>query len=143
MAQDIGEGRWREYGKQAVFTYCEEDVRKSSELFRRQVTGYEDIAPIDVARVLRWSEYSAKAVSRIQARGMPIDMPLWNFVQEHKGAVIAALIRRYDPSHIDGCPGAYLHDRRRMVRRPIRAMAGPCRHSGLAAIGLWSPSDRR
>ena len=27
MAQDIGEGRWREYGQEAVFDYCEEDVR--------------------------------------------------------------------------------------------------------------------
>ena len=76
MAKSIGEGRWRQYGKPAVFNYCEEDVRKSAELFRRQVTGYRDIAPIDGARVLRWSEYSAKAVSRIQACGMPIDMHL-------------------------------------------------------------------
>ena len=29
---------------------------------------------------------------------MPIDMPLWNFVQENKRAVIGALIRRFDPS---------------------------------------------
>ena len=27
MAQDIGEGRWRKYGQDAVFDYCEEDVR--------------------------------------------------------------------------------------------------------------------
>jgi hypothetical protein len=27
---------------------------------------------------MRWSEYSAKTVARIQARGMPIDMTLWN-----------------------------------------------------------------
>ena len=29
---------------------------------------------------------------------MPIDMPLWNLVQENKAAVIAALMRRFDPS---------------------------------------------
>ena len=29
---------------------------------------------------------------------MPIDLPLWNLVQENKAAVIAALIRRFDPS---------------------------------------------
>ena len=29
---------------------------------------------------------------------MPIDMPLWNLVQENKLAVIGALIRRFDPS---------------------------------------------
>src|SRR6478672_1600942 len=28
----IGEGRWREYGKEAVLDYCEEDVRVSVEL---------------------------------------------------------------------------------------------------------------
>ena len=85
-----------------MFDYCEEDVRKSSELFRRQVTGYRDRAPVDVERVLSWSEYSAKAVARIQARGMPIDMPLWNLVQENKAAVVTALIQRFDPSYIDG-----------------------------------------
>ena len=45
-----------------------------------------------------WSEYSAKTVARVQARGMPIDMLLWNLVQENKWAVIAALITRFDPS---------------------------------------------
>jgi hypothetical protein len=54
--------------------------------------------PIDVPRVLHWSNYSAKAVARVQARGMPIDMHLWNLVQENKEAVIAELIRRFDPS---------------------------------------------
>ena len=29
---------------------------------------------------------------------MPIDMPLWNLVQENKAAVIGALIARFDPS---------------------------------------------
>ena len=48
--------------------------------------------------VMRWSEYSAKTVARIQARGMPIDMALWNLVQENKAAVIGALIARFDPS---------------------------------------------
>ena len=48
---------------------------------------------------MHWSNYSAKTVARIQARGMPIDMPLWNLVQENKQAVIGALIQRFDPSH--------------------------------------------
>jgi DNA polymerase I len=34
IAKAIGEGRWREYGQEAVFSYCEEDVRKSTELLR-------------------------------------------------------------------------------------------------------------
>ena len=47
MAKAIGEGRWREYGQPAVFDYCEEDVRNSTELLRRQITGHGDRAPID------------------------------------------------------------------------------------------------
>ena len=30
---------------------------------------------------------------------MPIDVPLWNKVQENKAAVIAALRQRFDPSY--------------------------------------------
>ena len=55
--------------------------------------------PADAERVLQWSNYSAKAVARIQARGMPIDVPLWDLVQENKAAVIGELLRRFDPSH--------------------------------------------
>jgi hypothetical protein len=53
----------------------------------------------DVPRVLFWSNYSAKAVAQIQARGMPIDVALWNLVQENKAAVIRELLRQFDPSH--------------------------------------------
>ena len=49
MARAIGEGRWREYGQPAVFDYCEEDVRNSAELLRRQLSGYRHFAPIDPA----------------------------------------------------------------------------------------------
>ena len=98
MAEAIGAGRWREYGREAVFQYCEEDVRASTVLLRRQLAGYGRRAPVDPARVMSWSIYSAKTVARIQARGMPIDMELWNLAQENKQAVIGALIRRFDPS---------------------------------------------
>jgi DNA polymerase I len=98
IAKAIGEGRWREYGREAVLAYCEEDVRASVELLRRQVGGHGGRPPVDTDRVLRWSAYSAKAVARIQARGMPIDKPLWNMVQENKAAVIRALLQRFDPS---------------------------------------------
>src|SRR5262249_40793794 len=40
-----------------------------------------------VKHVLHWSNYSAKSVALIQARGIPIDVPLWNLVQENKAAV--------------------------------------------------------
>lgn len=98
MARAIGEGRWMEYGQAAVFDYCEEDVRNSAELLRRQLVGHEHFAPIDPQDVMHWSNYSAKTAARIQARGMPIDMQLWNLIQENKTAVVRALIARFDPS---------------------------------------------
>lgn len=98
ISKDIGEGHWRKYGQATVFQYNEEDVRASTHLLRRQLTGHGPYKPVDVERVLYWSEYSAKAVARIQARGMPIDMPLWNAVQENKSTVVTALLRRFDPS---------------------------------------------
>ena len=99
IAEAIGQGRWREYGREAVLQYDEEDTRVAAELLRRQIRGYGIRAPVDPLLVMHWSEYSAKTVARIQARGMPIDMPLWNLVQENKRAVIDALIRRFDPSY--------------------------------------------
>jgi DNA polymerase-1 len=101
IAKDIGEGRWRDYGREAVFTYCEEDVRASALLLREQLIGRPrryGFYPADVERVLHWSNYSAKAVAQIQARGMPIDMRLWDLVQKNKAAVIQYLLRRFDPS---------------------------------------------
>jgi DNA polymerase-1 len=98
IAEAIGQGRWREYGREVAFEYCEEDVRNSAELLRRQLIGYCHYAPVDPRLVIRWSEYSAKSVARIQARGMPIDMALWDLVQESRMAVVAALIARFDPS---------------------------------------------
>jgi DNA polymerase-1 len=98
MAKDIGEGRWRDYGREAVFEYCEEDVKNSTELLRRQVRGYRKFRPANVELVLHWSNYAAKAIAKIQARGMPIDMPLWNLAQENKAAVTSALVRKLDPS---------------------------------------------
>jgi hypothetical protein len=104
IAKDIGEGRWRDHGREAVFAYCEEDVRASTELLRRQVRGHGARPPVNPHCVLHWSNYSAKAVARIQARGMPIDVPLWTIVQENKAAVVTALLRRFDPSAGDADP---------------------------------------
>ena len=80
------------------------DVKNSSRLLRAQLHRYCDLRgrtllpAADVPRVLHWSNYSAKAVARIQARGMPIDIPLWNLVQENKRSVIGELLRQFDPS---------------------------------------------
>ena len=99
LSKDIGEGRWRDHGKEAIFAYNEEDVRASTLLLRKQLEGFSRFEPADVEHVLFWSNYSAKAVALIQARGMPIDMPLWNLVQENKAAVISHLLRTFDPSY--------------------------------------------
>jgi DNA polymerase-1 len=65
----------------------------------RKLRGHRGLPPTDVERLLHWSNYSAKAVAQIQARGMPIDMPRWNLVQENKAAVTGELRRRFDPSY--------------------------------------------
>ena len=90
IAKDIGEGRWRDYGQQTVFDYCEEDVKKSVELLRAQVRGSNRFPRVDTDRVIFWSEYSAKAVARIQAKGIPIDMYRWNLILENRLTIIDA-----------------------------------------------------
>jgi DNA polymerase-1 len=100
-AKDIGEGRWLKYGRAGVEAYCAEDVRVEAELLRAQLRDYRGFTLLpaaDTDRVLHWSNYSAKAIALIQTRGMPIDMPLWNLVQENKVAIIRDLTRQFDPS---------------------------------------------
>jgi len=116
IAKAIGDGRWREYGQEVTFDYCEEDVRASTTLLRKQLRGRPGLPPADVERVLHWSNYSAKVVARIQARGMPIDVPRWNLVQENKVAVIHHLLQRFDPSYGSNSPiytpeGEWSYDR--------------------------------
>ena len=97
ISKAIGDGTWREhFSPQEAIDYCEEDVRKTAKLLRQQLQAKTGGS---VAQILDWSNYSAKAIALIQARGMPIDMTLWNLVQENKATVIAALIRRFDPSY--------------------------------------------
>jgi DNA polymerase I len=104
MAKDIGEGRWRDYGQDTVFAYCEEDVARSADLLRAQVRGSNRFPPIDTNRVFFWSEYSAKTVALVQAKGVPIDMYLRNLIEENKRTIIGELLRRFDPSHGDDKP---------------------------------------
>jgi hypothetical protein len=99
ISKDIGEGNWRKYGCEAVFHYCEEDVRMTTRLLPAMLRGRPGVfPPVDTDRVLHWSNYSAKTVALIQARGMPIDVMMWNLVQENKAAVVTELLRRLDPS---------------------------------------------
>jgi hypothetical protein len=100
IAKAIGDGTWRQhYTPEQVLDYCTEDVRMETLLLRAQLRGRGKFSPVDSARVMFWSEYSAKCIALIQARGIPIDMALWNLVQENKTAVIGELLRRFDPSH--------------------------------------------
>jgi DNA polymerase I len=101
MQEAIGNGTWRgRYSPADILDYCEEDVRMSVRLLRAQLQGRPPLLPAaDVERVLHWSNYSAKSIALIQARGMPIDTTLWNLVQENKAAVIGELLRRFDPSY--------------------------------------------
>ena len=107
ISKDIGEGRWQKYGREFVLDYCEEDVTNSAKLLRAQLRdrcdyrGYISLPAADVERVLHWSNYSAKAISLIQARGMPWDVELWDTVQENKSIVIHDLLRQFDPSFGD------------------------------------------
>ena len=104
IARDIGEGRWRDHGQDAVFAYCDEDDVMAVKLLRAMLAGNPQFPAADIARVLHWSNYSAKAVALIQMKGIPIDIELWNLVQENKAAVIAELIRQFDPSYGSECP---------------------------------------
>ena len=79
--------------------YCEEDTKAETELLHKQLRGWSQFQPASVEHILHWSNYSAKTVARIQARGMPIDTRLWNLVQENKAAVVGELLRQFDPSH--------------------------------------------
>jgi hypothetical protein len=58
---------------------------------------------------------------------MPIDVALWNLVQENKSAVVRSLVEHYDPSHGDDEPiytpeGEWSYERfeRYLVRKGIR-----------------------
>ena len=101
----IGDGTWRgRYSPQEIVDYCEEDVRMEASLLRMQLRPHASLPAADVPRTLWWSNYSSKAAALIQARGMPIDLPLYNAMRDNRLAVIDALRRQYDPSYHDADP---------------------------------------
>jgi DNA polymerase-1 len=105
ISEAIGNGAWRgRYSPQEILDYCEEDVRKTAELVRAQIRPGRNTLIVDVQRVLHWSNYSAKSIALIQAKGMPIDMAIWNLILENKATVIGELLRRFDPSYGDDDP---------------------------------------
>jgi DNA polymerase-1 len=96
ISEAIGSGTWREkYSPEEVSDYCAEDTFMEVRLLHRQLL---DPRCADITHVCYWSNYSAKCIALIQARGMPIDVALWNLVQENKAAVVRALIQQFDPS---------------------------------------------
>jgi hypothetical protein len=100
IAKAIGDGTWRgRYSPAEILDYCEEDTHMEVRLLRSQLQGRLQLLPANVERVLHWSNYAAKSIALIQAHGMPIDMVLWNLIQENKAAVVGELLRRFDPSH--------------------------------------------
>jgi len=105
ISEAIGDGTWRgKYSPEQILEYCNEDVIKTAELARAQVRPGRNTLIVDVQRVIHWSNYSAKSIALVQAKGMPIDPFLWNLIQENKTAVIGELLRRFDPSHGDPDP---------------------------------------
>ena len=148
ISRSIGEGTWHgRYSPEQVAGYCEEDVRMSTLLLRAQLRdrhdhrGYVWYPAADVDRVIHWSDYSSKTVARIQARGIPIDVWLWNLVLENRMAIIAELVRRWDPSH--GTDFEIYDSKRNMERRALRGLVGKHRYQGLAASGKRQVADRR
>ena len=122
---------------EAVFDYCEEDVRKSTYCCCRAIarTSVTIATRRRRARAALVELFSAKAVAQIQARGMPIDMPLWNLVQENKAAVIGALLRQFDPSHGSDDPiytpeGEWSYDRFERWLASVGVTAWPRLESG-------------
>lgn len=135
IAEAIGNGTWHgRYSPQEIFDYCEEDVRAAAVLLCAQLRHHYDcrghilFPAADTDRIIHWSNYSAKTVALIQARGMPIDMALWNLAQENKSAVIGELRRRFDPSYGDEEPiytpeGKWSYSRFKsfLIRHGVRA----------------------
>ena len=100
IARDIGEGRWRDYGQEAVFDYCEEDVREFGAVAARAI--------VRPCRFARQSTSSACCIGQITAprrwrrsrhAACRSTWRLWNLVQENKAAVIGKLLRQFDPSY--------------------------------------------
>ena len=99
MAKAIGEGRWREYGREACCNYCEEDVRNSAELLRRQLTGLPQLCArrsrsascTGATTAPRPSPGFRRAACRSTCR-----CGIW--CRRTRRAVIGALIARFDPS---------------------------------------------
>ena len=80
------------------------------------------------------------SVTGLLMRGMPIDMGLWDLVQENKAAVIGELLRQYDPS---GSDDPIYTAGRRMELREIRALACEPRCQSVAAVGKRPAQYRR
>ena len=121
-SKDIGEGRWRDYGKKPSSNIAKRTSRNPWSCSSRNCAACKRFQRASVEHVLHWSNYSAKAVAQIQAKGMPIDMWLWNLVQENKAAIIARISAEIRSSQ--GTEHPIYTPRRRVELRAVRALAG-------------------
>ena len=104
IAKAIGDGRWREYGRDAVLEYCDEDVRMEALAAARAAArrcdqrGHTCCRP-PTSRVFCTGQTTAQSASPGFKRAACRSTRLWNLVQENKPAVIGELLRQFDPSH--------------------------------------------
>ena len=122
IAKDIGEGRWREYGRERVFEYCEEDVRMSTQLLRAQLRG----RATDYRRCRRRARAALVELQRQGGRADPGARHADRHAAVESGAgeqgrrdrrAAAAIRSELRQRRSD------LHARRRMELRALRAMA--------------------
>ena len=129
IAKDIGEGRWREYGQEAVFDYCEEDVRASAQLLRRAIARHapdcrrptSSACCIGRTTAPRRSRKSRRAACRSTCR-----CGIW--------------CRRTRPPSSASCCGSLTRATAATIRSTRRTASGATRDS---SIGWSAPACRR
>ena len=141
IAKDIGEGRWRDYGQEAVFDYCEEDVRKVRAAAARAIAWRVPDLPAGRRRAraalveLQRQGGRADPSPRHADRHAAVEPGAGEQGRGHRRAA-AAIRSELRQRRSD------LHAGRRMELRALRALAGQlpaCRHGrGWTAAGSTS-----
>ena len=139
--KDIGEGRWRDYGREAVFEYCEEDVR--------DVDGCCCASNCAAAPACRRRRRARAALVELQRQGGRAD-PGARHADRHaaveSGAGEQGRRHRRPAAAVRSelrQRRSDLHARGRVELRAIRAVARPHRRDGVAAPGERPARYRR
>ena len=98
-SRDIGEGRWRDHGQEAVFTYCEEDVRASSAVAVRAI--------VRPCRIAGGQCRARAALVELQRQGDRADLGARHAHRRaamessagEQGGCDRRVLRQFDPSH--------------------------------------------